>query len=233
MFPAWPLANRIELAEILPFLSHGTIVGVYDDGSWVDWDGEPADCIVMLSSYDLLRRPAPDPGRYHCIVHRSQRGFAIARLRGALDSLLGGSRGLALVTPRIGLLLAAAQRILGPARDRQSSVSRLRAGTSSVVRSSGGWVLPATRPWQLIVPTEIARSAVLSVRVANTVGAGRLLASWQSVRLSEDLVHVSLDGGSPEEVLDRLKSGGIRVVASRVWYPSLQTSPLENGAIPH
>ena len=216
---AWPTAPRIELQDLLPFLSPGTIVGVYDDAGWLDWEVERSDPVEILSVYDLLSRPAGDPGHFHCVILGGSHSISVAELSGALAVLLGSSRGLALVTSRVGILLQVAHRILCPVRER-------RAGPHGR-RSSGGWPAPAPGTWHLLDPGDVARQATLTLRVLDIRAAVRAIEGWPSVRVSADLLHLALEGGTAEEILERLWSNDIRVTGSSVWYPALQSSPFE------
>jgi hypothetical protein len=228
MVASWTIAPRIELEDILPFLSPGSILGVYDEGGRVDWDAELSTPVVMLSGFDLLRRPTGDPACFHCVVPGSSSTITPAELRGALSVLLGSSRGLALGTARIGVLLGVAHRILCPARERFSGPYRSRTSGAHGQRSSGSWEAPSPRPWRLIEPAEVARHATMSLKVASGPAAAKLLEAWPSLRVGTEAIHLLLAGGTPEEILERLRSGGIRVTGSAVWYPTLQCSPFDN-----
>ena len=224
---AWPAAPGIELPELLPFLSAGTVVGVYADGSWAEWDIAPAGSLVTLSAYDLIHRPTGDPDRFHCVVAGGASGIPLSELRGALAVLAERSRGLALVASRVGTLLHSAHRILGPVKERTAG-SHSRSSGGHGQRTSGSWMLHPPRLWRLLDPAEIRQHAVLSLRVANGTAAAQALQSWSSLRVSGNLIHVALEGDSAEEILERLWSAGIPVAGSAVWYPALQSSPLEN-----
>lgn len=221
---AWPTAPRIELQELLPFLSPGTIVGVYDDAGWLGWEVERSTSVEVLSVYDLLSRPNGDPGHFHCVILGGSHGISVAELSGALAVLLGASRGLALVTSRVGILLRVAHRILGSVRERPGPLGR---------RSSGSWLAPAPGTWRLLDPGDVAREATLSLRVLDSRAAVRAIEEWVAVRVSADLLHLALKGLTPEEVLERLWSRDIRVTGSAVWYPALQSSPFENDLAGH
>jgi hypothetical protein len=221
---AWPAAPRIELEELLPFLSPGTIVGVYDDAGWLGWEVVRATPVEILSVYDLLTRPTGDPGRFHCVILGGSHGISVAELSGALAVLLGSSRGLALFTSRVGLLLQVAHRILGPVRERAGLPGR---------RSSGAWLAPAPGSWRLLDPADVARQATLSLRVPDSRAALRAIEESASVRVGADLLHLALKGITPEEILERLWSHDVRVTGSAVWYPALQSSPFENDLAGH
>ena len=207
-----PTAPRIELQDLLPFLSPGTVVGMYDDAGWFDWGLPGSLPVEILSVYDLLSRPTGDPDHFHCVILGSSHGISAAELRGALAVLQGASRGLAVVTSRIGILLQVAQRILCPVRERRSG--------AHARRSSGAWPAPVPGTWRLLDPAEVARQATLSLRVLDHHAAVRAIEERTSVRVSDDLVHLVLDGGTAEEVLERLWSQDIRVTGSAVWYSS-------------
>jgi hypothetical protein len=229
MSTAWPTASRIELKDLLPFLSPGTIVGVYDDAGWLDWDVEPATPVEILSVYDLLSRPAGDPGLFHCVILGGSCAVSAAGLSGSLAVLLQASRGLALVASRVGTLLQASHRILCPVRERRSG--------SHGRRSSGAWPapIPTATPgtWCLLDPADLARQATLSLRVGDSRAAVKAIEGSAPVRVNADLVHLSLEGGTAEEILERLRSHDIRVTGSVVWYPPLQSSPFEKDLAGH
>jgi hypothetical protein len=221
MATAWLNSPRIELQDLLRFLSPGTIVGLYDDAGWLDWEIEPATPVEILSVYDLLSRPAGDPGLFHCVILGSSCAVSAAGLSGALAVILQSSRGLALVASRVGMLLRVAHRILCPVRDRRSGPHGRR--------SSGGWPAPNATPgsWRLLDPADLARQAMLSLRVPDSRAVVRAIEGSSACRVSDGLVHVALEGGTPEEILERLRSHDIRVTGSAVWYPALQSSPFE------
>jgi hypothetical protein len=229
MATAWLNFPRIELKDLLPFLSPGTIVGVYDDAGWLNWEIERTTPVEILSIYDLLSRPAGDPALFHCVILGASCAVSAAGLSGSLAVLLQSSRGLALVASRVGMLLQVAHRILCPVRDRRSGPHGRR--------SSGGWPAPtpAATPgsWRLLDPADLARQALLSLQVADSRAAVRAIEGSSSVRVSADLVHVALEGGTPEEILERLRSHDIRVNGSAVWYPALQSSPFERDLAGH
>ncbi|MEP7326138.1 MAG: hypothetical protein ABI836_09340 [Gemmatimonadota bacterium] len=225
MTTAWPIAPRIDLQDLVPFLSPGTIVGVYDAAGWLDWQVERPAPVEILSVYDLLSRPSGDPGRFHCVILGGSHGISVAELGGALAVLVGTSRGLALVTSRVGILLQLSHRILGPIRERTSGPHPRR--------TSGGWISPVPGNWRLLEPADVARQAMLSLRVGDSRAAVRALDGRSSVRVSGDLVHLGLEGGTPEEILERLWCNDIRVTGSAVWYPALQSSPLETDMAGH
>lgn len=227
MSTAWPTASRIDLKDLLPFLSPGTIVGVYDAAGWLDWEIEPDTQVEILSGYDLLGRPAGDPRRFHCVILGGSPGSSAAELSGALAVLLQASRGLALVASRVGTLLRVAHRILCPVAERRSGPHGRR--------SSGGWAAPSAAPgnWRLQDPADLARQATLSLRVGDTRAAVREIERSAMVWVSGGLVHVALEGGTPEEVLERLRGHDIRVTGSVVWHPALQSSPFERDLAGH
>jgi len=229
MATAWLNSPRIELQALLPFLSPGTVVGVYDEAGWLDWEIEPATPVEILSVYDLLSRPAGDAGLFHCVILGSSCAVSAAGLSGALAVILQSSRGVALVASRIGMLLRVAHRILCPVRDRRSGPHGRR--------SSGGWPAPgptaAPGSWHLLDPADLARQAMLSLQVPDSRAVVRAIEGSSPCRVSAGLVHVALEGGTPEEILERLRSHDIRVTGSAVWYPALQSSPFERDLAGH
>lgn len=229
MPPAWHLTPGVDLQEIVPYLSPGSVVGVFDDGGWVDWEIEPAALIVLLSGYDLEQRAPVDSTRFHFVIHNSTSQLTPARLGGALSILARKSRGVALVTSRIGVMLRAVQRVLSPIRDRLPG-PRLSASLARQPRhSSGAWIAPLARQWRLVDPGELAGQAMLSLQVEKPSAAARVLEEgFDQVRVDGDILHQPLGRVTPEAILERLSSRAVRVLSSAVWYPPLQCCPFES-----
>lgn len=229
MPPAWHLTPGVDLQEIVPYLSPGSVVGVFDDGGWVDWDIEADGPVVLLSGYDLQQRNPVDPARFHFMIHNGTSQLTAARLGSALSMLARRSRGVALVTSRIGVMLRAVQRVLSPVRDRLTVPRRSASLAPRPRHSSGAWIAPLARHWRLVDPDEIAGQAMLCLQVEKPAAAVRLLEEgFDPVRLDGDLLHVALGPVSPEAILERLNSRALRVLASAVWYPPLQSCPFES-----
>jgi hypothetical protein len=228
MPPAWHLTPGVDLQEIVPYLSPGSVVGVFDDGGWVDWEIEPGALIVLLSGYDLEQRAPVDSTRFHFVIHNSTSQLSPARLGGALAILARRSRGVALVTSRIGIMLRAVHRVLSPIRDRLP-VPRLSSSLPRPPRhSSGAWITPLARQWRLVDPAELVGQAMLSLQVEKPGVAARLLEDGcDQVRVDGEVLHLPLGRVTPEAMLERLSSRAVRVRSSAVWYPPLQSCPFE------
>src|SRR5262245_59176481 len=198
MPPAWHLIPGVDIQEVVPYLSPGSVVGVYDDGGWVDWELDAGAPVVLLSGYDLQHRAAVDSSRFHFVIHNGTSQLTPVQLGGALAVLARKSRGVALLTSRVGVMLRAAHRVLSPVRDRAPVPRAVRGLGSRARNSSGAWVSPLARQWRLVDPEDLAGQATLSLRVDQPAVASRMLGeAIDSVKAEGDLVHLVLGRITP------------------------------------
>ena len=215
------LFARCQPEELLRVLSPGLVTGVFDGMGWVDWEAEVPPSIQLVSLSALNIRCPSDPDRFRLVIDQPDSARQPVPFGAALSHTLARSRGLALISSRPGFLLHWCQRLAVPAqiaREHSSGPYRLRV--------SGPRSIPFTGGLRLVDANDVAREAILSVKIKKVDAAASLLVrSFPDLQVDQDSLNVPLAGTCPEEILGLLRVEGVPLLASAVWYPLLQSAP--------
>lgn len=206
---------RCNPAELLGLLSPGQVIGLYQGTQWIDWSAPPAPGLDILSNRaDQLWRG--ERQRFHFVVDSNP-----DRLGPYLECLAHLSRGVALVSSRLGAMLQFASRIVALPAYPQRTSGPFRT------RTSGAVLVFRETTLRVLERGQVIDSATLTLAVQDPARAVRVMeSSFPSLQVDHALLHLELRGHYPEEVLGRLRDAGISVRASAVWYRLLQTCPL-------
>lgn len=211
--------TRCDPADLAALLSPGQVVGLFEGNKWIDWSGLPAPGMEVLPAGqpELLWRAARD--RFHLVVDTTDTASPAA----FLDCLVKVSKGVALVSSRMGALLRRASRIVAPPLYPQRTSGPFR------VRTSGAFLVFRETTLRVLERHQVEETATLTLVVPDTVRAiAALESSFPGLQAVRSRIHLSLRGHHPEEVLGRLREEGIVVTASAVWYRLLQNCPLRD-----
>jgi hypothetical protein len=210
-------AARCDPANLLPLFSPGQVVGLYQGTQWIDWSCPPAG-VEILSCDPPGRLWQVDRHLYHLVIDADG---APACLAPFLECLTAVSRGVALVSSRLGTLLQRAARIVAPPVYPQRTSGPFRS------RSSGAVLVFRETTLRVAERAQILDSATLSVALADPGRAVDVLRlSFPSLQVERSLLHLPLRGHHAEEVLGRLRQEGVHVQRSAVWFRLLQSCPL-------
>lgn len=201
---SWPPAPACPPETILPFLSQGRVVGVYDPEGRLDWEGALPAGLILYPSTGIRPTTRPLADHYYCLLCTGDREHQPS-LAGRARQLARRSRGVAVVADRVGVLLRTAHQLLVAGGGQRVAEPGLTMGLS------------------LADPALVSASAVLVLRTPTPEQALRLLGPWyRGVERDGTVIRVPLAGSSAEEVLQRLSSQRVPVSESRVWFPHLQ-----------
>jgi hypothetical protein len=137
-----------------------------------------------------------------------------------VECLTRVSRGVAIVSSRLGSLLRWSPRIVAPPRYPLRNSGPFRA------RTSGAVLLLRETTLQIVDRSQVRDSAMLSLFLAEPSRGLRLLQpSFPNLQVERSALHLPLRGYHPEEILGRLRGEGLGVTGSAVWYRLLQSAP--------
>jgi hypothetical protein len=212
-------ASRCDPTDLLPLLSPGQVVGLYQGTQWIDWSGPTPEVVVLTPDVpDRVWRV--ERQRYHFVFDPGGGSLCPG---GFLECLSGVSRGVALVSARLGGLLQRAARIVAPPAYPQRTSGGFRS------RSSGAVLVFRETTLRVAERAQVLDSAVISIAVPDPARAISVLGlSFPALQAERFLLHLSLRGHHSEEVLGRLREEGVSVRGSAVWYRLLQTCPLRD-----
>jgi hypothetical protein len=209
--------TRCDPADLVPLLSPGQVIGLYEGNQWIDWSGLPTPGLEILAADrpELLWRVGRD--RFHLVVDSTR-----AINPGAfLNCLLKLSKGVALVSSRLGTLLQRTSRIVAPPLYPHRTSGPFR------VRTSGAFLVFRETTLRVVERQQVEETATLTIVIPDPVRAiATLESSFPGLQGTRTAVHLPLRGHHPEEVLGRLRADGLAVTASAVWYRLLQNCPL-------
>ena len=212
-------ASRCDPADLVALLSPGQVIGLFEGNRWIDWSGLPPPGVEILPAGqpELLWRVSRD--RFHFVVDSSGAGSPAA----FLDCLLKVSRGVALVSSRLGALLHRASRIVAPPLYPQRTSGPFR------VRTSGAFLVFRETTLRVVERRQVEETATLTLALPDLPRAiAALESSFPDLQATRSTIHLPLRGHHPEEVLGRLRGDGVPVTASSVWYRLLQNCPLRD-----
>jgi hypothetical protein len=133
------------------------------------------------------------------------------------------SKGVALVSSRLGALLRNASRIVAQPAYPQRTSGPFR------VRTSGAVLVFREAMLRVVDSAQVLDSATLTLTLPDPArGAAVLESSFPSLQVERPFLHLSVRGHHPEEVLGRLREAGVGVSASAMWYRLLQSWPLKD-----
>lgn len=209
---------RCELADLLSLFSPGQVIGFYQGTQWIDWS-ESSPGLEILSSDRPQGLWRINRNRFHLVVEPSG---APAPIGAFVECLAGISRGVALVSSRLGTLLHWTSRIVSPPLYPQRTSGPFRS------RTSGAVLMFRETTLRVVDRNQVLESATLSISIADPArAAGILEPSFPGLQVDRSSLHLSLRGHHAEEVLGRLRQEGIAVAASAVWYRLLQPCPIK------
>lgn len=218
--------SRCEPRDLLRLLAPGQVVGLFEGNQWIDWGGPCGPDLEILT-----------PGRTAMLNRVNRRGFHLVvdtngnprALGGLVDCLAGTSRGVAVVSARLGALLRWASRIATVPAGPPRASGPFRPRTSGAVFGFRETTL------RIVESAQVQDSAMLSVGLPDPARAvGVLGGFFPDLQVDRATLHLQLRGYHAEEVLGRLREEGIPVTASVVWYRLLQNCPrLSTGPLTH
>lgn len=215
--PPVPLP-RCEPGDLLPLLTPGQVIGLYQGTQWIDWGGNLTPGLEILTSDRPERFWRARRQGFHFVVDTT----GPDNLAAFLDCLAGVSRGVALVSSRLGTLLRRASRVVAQPPYPQRTSGPFRS------RTSGALLVFRETTLRVVERAQALDSATLSLRVPDPAHTVRVLeASFPGLQLDRGILHLTLRGHHAEEVLGRLREERIAVTGSAVWYRLLQTCPLK------
>ena len=209
--------SRCDPADLVSLLSPGQVIGLFEGTQWINWSELPAPGVEILAADrpELLWRAQRD--RFHLVVESARATNQAA----FLDCLIKVSKGVALVSSRLGSLLQRASRIVAPPLYPQHTAGPFR------VRTSGAFLVFRETTLRVVERFQVRETATLTVSVSDPVRAITVLeSSFPGLQANRCNIHLPLRGHHPEEVLGRLRADGVAVAASAVWYRLLQNCPL-------
>ena len=214
--------SRCDPADLLPLLSPGQVIGFYQGNQWINWgDRPPAGlAVVPADRPEYLWRSGRD--RFHLVVDSPR----FANSGAFLDCLVKISRGVGLVSARLGTLLRRSSRIVAPPLYPQRTSGPFR------VRTSGSFLVFRETTLRVVERQQVEDTAMLTLAVPDPAGAiAALEMSFPGLLGTGRFLHLALRGHHPEEVLGRLRAEGLAITASAVWYRLLQNCPLKDSGI--
>jgi hypothetical protein len=211
-------AARCDPADLLPLLSPGQVVGFYQGTQWIDWNSSPAGLDILTTDRPArLWRAQRDC--FHLVIDAEGSSFILPAF---LECLAGVSRGVALVSSRLGQLLRLTARIVALPAYPQRTSGPFRA------RTSGAVLVFREATLRVAERTQVLDSATLSVALPDPARAIAVLGlSFPSLQVERSVVHLPLRGHHAEEVLSRLREDGVPVKRSAVWFRVIQGCPLK------
>ena len=213
------LGSRCDPADLLPLLSPGQVVGLWQGTQWIDWTSPPPE-IEILTAEGPDRVWRIERQRYHFVIDPGGHSLCPG---GFLECLSGQSRGIALVSSRLGGLLQRSARIVALPAYPQRTSGGFRT------RSSGAVLVFRETTLKVADRAQVLDSATITIAVPDPARAINVLGlSFPELQAERSLVHLSLRGHHSEEVLGRLREEGVVVKGSAVWYRLLQTCPLKD-----
>ena len=209
---------RCEPADLLPLLSPGQAIGLFQGTQWIDWSAPSPSGLEILPLSPPSRIWRVSRSRCHLVLDDEEPGSGLAAF---LEWLVRESKGVALVSPRLGTLLRLTSRIVAPLAYSQRTSGPFRSRTSGAILVFGETTL------RVVDRAQVQDSATLSLALADPArAAGVLEGSFPALEAGRNSVHLPLRGHHAEEVLGRLREEGIAVSASAVWYRLLQPCPI-------
>ena len=212
-------STRCDPADLVALLSPGQVIGFYEGNRWIDWSGLPAPGLEVVAADrpEMLWRMGRD--RFHLVVDSS----GAASPGAFLDCLVKVSKGIALVSARLGTLLRRTSRIVAPPLYPQRTSGPFR------VRTSGSFLVFRETTLRVVERGQVEDTATLTLALPDPVRAiAALETSFPGLQGTRSVVHLPLRGHHPEEVLGRLRADGLVVTRSAVWYRLLQNCPLRD-----
>jgi hypothetical protein len=209
--------TRCEPGDLLSLLTPGQVIGLYQGTRWIDWGGVGLPGLEILTSDRPERFWRARPQGFHFVIDSS----ASQNLAALLDCLASVSRGVALVSSRLGTLLQRTCRVVAQPGYSQRTSGPFRS------RTSGALLIFRETTLRVVERAQVLESATLSLRATDPAHAvGVLEPSFPGLQLDRGILHLTLRGYHAEEVLGRLRQERIAVTGSAVWYRLLQTCPL-------
>jgi hypothetical protein len=212
-------SSRCDPADLVTLLSPGQVIGLYEGTQWIDWSELPAPGVGVLAADRPEQLWRAERNRYHIVIESAGTTCPAP----VLDCLTKVSKGVALVSSRLGTLLHRASRIVSPPLYPQRTSGPFR------VRTSGAFLVFRETTLRVVERLQVLETATLTLSVSDPARALTVLEpSFPGLQASRFTVHLPLRGHSPEEVLGRLRAEGVGVTGSAVWYQLLQNCPLRD-----
>jgi hypothetical protein len=212
-------ATRCEPGDLLSLFSPGQVIGLFQGTAWIDWSAPSTPGLEILTLDRPERLWRVERNRFHVVVDTNQSWSGIGAL---VECLVHGSKGVALVSSRLGRLLRWASRVVAPPPYPQRNSGPFRS------RTSGAILVFRETTLTVLERHQVQDSATLSIAIPNPARAVAVLEpSFPVLQADRTSLHLPLRGHHPEEVLGRLRQEGITVAASAVWYRLLQSCPLK------
>ncbi|MEO8296108.1 MAG: hypothetical protein ABI613_11385 [Gemmatimonadota bacterium] len=218
MVEPWSLVQRCSTSDLLRVLSPGMITGIYHGSEWVEWQDEHSSELDLVATSRLDRNAEFSSARFCCLVETGP-SPSPATLGADLLYLLTNTRGVGLVSARAGFLLRWCQRLLFlPPQVRERTPGPYR------LRNSSPRLMPGAGSLRLVDRGEVEQSARLMLRVRNPHAVASILGpGFPDLQVDKCGVQIPLNDHHPEEILGLLRSEGIKVTHSAVWYAVLQS----------
>lgn len=214
---ASPSLARCEPADLLSLFSPGQAIGLFQGTQWIDWSAPSPPGLEILTPGPPSRFWRIPRQRFHLLLDPGAPGSGLGAL---IECLSPASKGVALVSDRLGTLLRFTSRIVAPPAFPQRTSGPFRS------RTSGALLVLRETTLRVVDRVQVQDSATLSLVLSEPARAVRILAgSFPALDADRNSVHLPLRGHQAEEVLGRLREEGIGVTGSAVWYRLLQARP--------
>ncbi len=208
-------AGRCEPDDLPHLLEPGLVTGFFLGSPWIDWTAPAGRGVRVIPQNEPVAWHAVDGRCCHLLLDPGTKTFATGAL---IARLLPRSRGVGVASRRAGALLGWADRIVTPQVYPPSQNTQPdHCGIIQLVRET---------LLRISDRSQVLASATLAIALPDSARAARLLDGLGSLHHSDrEGIQVRLEGRHPEEVLGRLREGGIPVTGSVLWYPLLQCRP--------